>query len=76
LFTKIIGANHRSASTWRLVDEALKRKLSVWKGKHLYFGGRVTLINSVLASLPLYFFSFFKAEGFYGAVVLKMEIPC
>jgi hypothetical protein len=51
-----IGANHRQESTWKPVIESLKRKLSVWTGKHLYFGGRIMLINSVLASLPLYFF--------------------
>jgi hypothetical protein len=33
----------------------------VWSGRNLSIGGRVTLINSVLSSLPLYFFSFFKA---------------
>jgi hypothetical protein len=29
----------------------------------LSIGGRVTLINSVLSSLPLYYFSFFKAPS-------------
>jgi len=67
-FTKVIGANHRSASTWKLVDEGLKRKLLVWKGKHLSFGGRVTLINSVLASLPLYFSHFSKQQGSYKRI--------
>lgn len=30
------------------------------KEKHLSFGGHITLINSVLSSLPIYFLSFFK----------------
>jgi hypothetical protein len=51
-----IGANHRQESTWKPVIESVKRKLSAWTGKHLSFGGRIMLINSVLASLPLYFF--------------------
>ena len=32
-----------------------------WKGKNLFIGGRLVLINLVLSSLPLYFFSFYKA---------------
>jgi hypothetical protein len=35
--------------------------MSTWSSRRLSYGGRVTLINSVLSSLPLYFFSFFKA---------------
>lgn len=46
-----------------MVDE-LKRKPSVWKGKHLSLEGREALVNSVLTRLMLYFFSFFKpAKG-------------
>ncbi|KAK2423204.1 hypothetical protein QL285_033672 [Trifolium repens] len=39
----------------------MNKRLGVWNGRNLSIGGRVTLINSVLSSLPLYFFSFFKA---------------
>jgi hypothetical protein len=35
--------------------------LNSWNSRQLSFGGRITLINSVLTSLPLYYFSFFKA---------------
>jgi hypothetical protein len=38
----------------------MKKRLGAWNGRNLSIGGRVTLINSVLSSLPLYFFSFFK----------------
>ena len=41
------------------VEECFERRLSRWKGKHESIGGRVTLINSVLSSLPLYMMSFF-----------------
>ncbi|PNX80406.1 cysteine-rich receptor-like protein kinase, partial [Trifolium pratense] len=56
-----VGANPRRRETWRPVVEAMSKRLSSWCGRHLSYGGRITLINSVLASLPLYFFSFFKA---------------
>ena len=32
----------------------------MWSQRHVSFGGRVTLINSILTALPIYFLSFFK----------------
>lgn len=58
---QILGANLRRCSTWVQVVENLKKRLASWKGKQLSIGGRVTLINAVLNSIPLYFLSFFKA---------------
>jgi hypothetical protein len=56
-----VGANPRRKSTWLPIIESMNKRLGVWNGRNLSIGGRVTLINSVLSSLPLYFFSFFKA---------------
>lgn len=56
-----VGANPRRCDTWKPVVDAMKKKLSSWNGRNLSMGGRVTLINSVLSSLPLYYFAFFKA---------------
>ncbi|GKA18014.1 hypothetical protein Tco_0697851, partial [Tanacetum coccineum] len=36
-------------------------KLSSWKAKNVSYGGRLTLVKSVLGSLPLYCFSLFRA---------------
>jgi hypothetical protein len=44
---------------WRKVEESFERRLGSWKGKYLSIGGRLTLINSVLSSLPMYMISFF-----------------
>ncbi|GAU23824.1 hypothetical protein TSUD_27340 [Trifolium subterraneum] len=49
-----VGANPRRRETWRPVVEAMSKRLSSWSGRHLSYGGRITLINSVLASPPLY----------------------
>lgn len=56
-----VGENPRRASTWKPVIDKFKSRLTRWKGRNLSIGGRVTLINSVLSVLPLYFFSFYKA---------------
>ncbi|XP_019465331.1 PREDICTED: uncharacterized protein LOC109363522 [Lupinus angustifolius] len=56
-----VGANPRRISTWGPVIEVFKKKLSFWQQKLISFAGRVTLLKSVLSSLPIYFFSFYKA---------------
>jgi hypothetical protein len=44
---------------WRKVEERFGRRLGSWKGKHLSIRGRLTFINPVLSSLPMYIMSFF-----------------
>lgn len=39
----------------------MHKKLSTWKAKVLSSGGRLTLVKSVLVSLPLFYFSLYKA---------------
>lgn len=58
-----VGSNPRRSVTWKPVVDAMSKRLNSWRGRHLSYGGRLTLIDSVLASLPLYFFSFFKAPS-------------
>jgi hypothetical protein len=48
-----------SNSDWKRVEERFEKRLNSWKGKHLSIGGKLTLINSVLSSLPMYMMSFF-----------------
>jgi hypothetical protein len=56
----LVGANSRRMSTWLLILDSTKKRLCTWNDRLLSIGARVTLINSVLSSLPLYFFSFFN----------------
>ena len=58
-----IGANPRRCQTWDPIITKCERKLATWKQRHFSFGGRVTLINSVLTSIPIYFFSFFRVPN-------------
>lgn len=54
-----LEAPYRSKMTRNHVLEKIHKRLTGWKGVHLSKGGRVTLIKSVLASLPTYFLSLF-----------------
>ncbi|GKU98657.1 hypothetical protein SLEP1_g11630 [Rubroshorea leprosula] len=52
-----LGANPKRITTWRPLIDSFRRKLSVWKGRFLSLGGRITLINAVLSSLPVFLMS-------------------
>ena len=52
-----LGANPKRFSTWDPVIRRVKDRLALWQRKFLSLGGRVTLIKSVLNSLPLYYLS-------------------
>ncbi|GKB99576.1 reverse transcriptase domain, reverse transcriptase zinc-binding domain protein [Tanacetum coccineum] len=65
-----IGENMRQVSTWNLVIDKFKKRLTEWKAKTMSLGGRLTLVKSVLGSLPLYYFSMFRENGGEG---LKKE---
>nr|KAJ0217194.1 hypothetical protein LSAT_V11C300153710 [Lactuca sativa] len=55
----LVGANMNLKKNWQPVIDRFNGKLSSWKAKSLSFGGRLTLIKSVLGNLPTYFFSLF-----------------
>jgi hypothetical protein len=44
---------------WKSVEETLQKRLSSWKGKLLFLGERLVLINSVLTNMVVYMISFF-----------------
>ena len=54
-----LGANSKSNEIWNNVVEKCEKKLARWKRQYLSLGGRLTLINSVLDSLPTYMMSLF-----------------
>nr|GEW96461.1 putative RNA-directed DNA polymerase, eukaryota, reverse transcriptase zinc-binding domain protein [Tanacetum cinerariifolium] len=56
-FGFLIGENMRRKNAWNPVVEKFKKRLADWKT--MSFGGRLTLVRSVLGSLPLYYFSMF-----------------
>ena len=59
LGSKVGGIMSRIQS-WNEVVDKLSTRLSKWKMKTLSIGGRVTLLKSVLGSLPIYYMSLYK----------------
>ncbi|RVW66266.1 LINE-1 retrotransposable element ORF2 protein [Vitis vinifera] len=55
-----LGARHKALSTWDGVEERIRRRLARWKRQYLSKGGRITLIKSTLASIPMYQMSIFR----------------
>lgn len=55
-----VGANMNRINSWRPVYDVFETRLSKWKAGSLSIGGRLTLIRSVLESLPMYYFSLYK----------------
>ncbi|GKD64091.1 RNA-directed DNA polymerase, eukaryota, reverse transcriptase zinc-binding domain protein [Tanacetum coccineum] len=62
-----IGAYMSRIISWKEVIEKISSRLSKWKIKTLSSGSRLTILKSVLTTLPLYYMSIYKAP----AVVLK-----
>ncbi|XP_071689041.1 uncharacterized protein [Rutidosis leptorrhynchoides] len=65
-----IGNNMSKKEAWNPVIEKFNKRLSDWKARTLSFGGRLPLLKSVLSSLPLYFFSLFRAPS---SVIILLE---
>ncbi|GJZ82479.1 hypothetical protein Tco_0647652 [Tanacetum coccineum] len=56
-----VGKSMHFCDGWSDVVNRIRNRLSAWKSKSLSIGGRLTLVNSVLDSIPIYFLSIFKA---------------
>ncbi|GJR75652.1 hypothetical protein Tco_0088017 [Tanacetum coccineum] len=66
LFTYLsvkVAATMARINSWNKVIQKVTINLSTWKAKSLSVGGRLTLLKSVLGSLPTYYVSLFKAPG-------------
>ncbi|GJT94027.1 RNA-directed DNA polymerase, eukaryota, reverse transcriptase zinc-binding domain protein [Tanacetum coccineum] len=62
LGTKVGGSMTR-VQAWQEIVEKVKSRLSKWKSKTLSIGGRLTLLKSVLGSIPVFHMSIFKVPS-------------
>ncbi|GAU14645.1 hypothetical protein TSUD_97090 [Trifolium subterraneum] len=68
-----IGANPRLTSTWDPVLKTIEKRLSSWKNRYVSLGGSVVLINSVLASIPVFYLSFLKLPSKVRRAVVRIQ---
>nr|GEW46265.1 RNA-directed DNA polymerase, eukaryota, reverse transcriptase zinc-binding domain protein [Tanacetum cinerariifolium] len=55
-----VGCLMSRSQSWNEIVNSISARLSTWKMKTLSIGGRLTLLKSVLGSLPVYHMSLFK----------------
>nr|GEV10482.1 RNA-directed DNA polymerase, eukaryota, reverse transcriptase zinc-binding domain protein [Tanacetum cinerariifolium] len=56
-----VGGSMSRVHTWNEVVDRVKNRLSKWKMKTLSIGGRLTLLKSVLGSMPIFHMFIFRA---------------
>ena len=61
-----MGGNPTRKTFWELVLTKVAKRLDGWKRAFLSRGGRLTLIRSVLSSLPIYYLSIQDASRSNG----------
>jgi hypothetical protein len=52
-----VGANPRHITTWEPLIQSLRKRLGGWTNRFVSLGGRITLLNSVLNAIPIFYLS-------------------
>ncbi|RVW93100.1 putative ribonuclease H protein [Vitis vinifera] len=68
-----LGAPNKASSVWDGVEERVRWKLALWKRQYISKGGRITLIKSTLASMPLYQLSLFRMPKIVARRLEKLK---
>ena len=68
-----LGAYHKTLSMWDGVEERMRRRLALWKRQYIFKGGRIILIKSILASMPIYQLSLFRMPKIVAKRMEKLQ---
>ena len=68
-----LGASNRAPSMWDGVEERVRRRLVLWKRQYISKGGKITLIKSTLASMPIYQMSIFRMPKIVARRLEKVQ---
>jgi mannosylglycoprotein endo-beta-mannosidase len=65
-----VSGNKLHVKDWLFLDEKLSKRLDGWQGASLSYGGRLTLINACLSSIPTYAMSMYLLPK---TIIKKMD---
>ncbi|RVW20280.1 putative ribonuclease H protein [Vitis vinifera] len=68
-----LGAPNKAVSMWDGVEERIRWKFALWKRQYISKGGRIALIKSTLASMPLYQMSLFRMPRVVARRLEKLQ---
>ncbi|RVX14298.1 putative mitochondrial protein [Vitis vinifera] len=68
-----LGAPNKAGNVWDGVEERMRWKLALWKRQYISKGGRIALIKSTLASMPLYQMSLFRMPRVVARRLEKLQ---
>ena len=68
-----LEAPRKSPSIWNSILEKIEQKLAKWKKLYLLKDARLTLLRSMLSSLPTYFLSLFTIPTHVANKIEKMQ---
>ncbi len=68
-----LGASFKASMVWKPVLEKVEKRLAGWKKLYLSKGGRLTLLKSMLSSLPTYYLSLFTIPKHVAARIERLQ---
>ena len=68
-----LGAYHKTLSMWDGAEETMRRRLALWKRQYISKTGRIILIKSTLASIPIYQLSIFRVPKIIAEKLEKLQ---